>query len=89
MNLFVTVVGVLAVSSLGSSAGVPLSNDGLEERIEKAASVLFDGADQGQDFFTEGKDDLSVEQKIQAMGIDPTTIHYSILEDAKLLVVSI
>lgn len=86
MNWILTVLSLWAAISLGTSAGVPAASNWLGESIKHSVQNVIDRHQEGT--LEEVKYGDSFETKLEAMGIDSRAIHPSILEDAKLLVVS-
>lgn len=72
MNVFATLLSVLALASLAYSAGLPVEDE-------------FDSESNELDYVA--PEVLTYEQTLEAMGIDARFIDPSIYEDANLLVV--
>lgn len=84
MNVFATLVSVLAVASVATASGLTLGHGDLEEEVFFEVDDLSDDA---PDSYVSAQN-VTTEQKLQSMGIEARWIHPSIWEDANLLVVS-
>lgn len=91
MNVFATVLGVLAVAFAASAALVPEPQPEFEgDDMLAGAGLVFNGDTNDVELFANNDDHFeSTEEKLEAMGIDVKSLHPSILEDSQLLVVSI